>query len=149
MYKIWLSNIKLKNINLTNELLLNATKEVDNMLLLNNGVIKVNDTYKLYKLDVENLVTDTLDNYCELENNKKIDIVYQTETWNQIKHSDSDYFNNKIISVERHIIYKNQLVSMIFEYYNNKLHDFYFLSKEAPNHEYVKKDISLFLSYIL
>ena len=76
MYKIWLSNIKLKNINLTNELLLNATKEVDNMLLLNNGVIKVNDTYKLYKLDVENLVTDTLDNYCELENNKKIDIVF-------------------------------------------------------------------------
>tara|TARA_Y100000389_G_scaffold204982_1_gene261565 strand:+ start:5861 stop:6316 length:456 start_codon:yes stop_codon:yes gene_type:complete len=151
MYKIWLQNIKLSKIKNTNNIFqtLNAVKDSDNMLLLDTGVFKLKDTYKLYKLDIKNLTTNTLDNYCTLENNEKINIVYQTETWNQIKNHDAHYFNSHIINVDRYIIHKNQLVSLVFEYYNNKLHDFYFISKEAPCHEYVKKDISLFLSYIL
>ena len=133
MYKIWLQNIKLSKIKNTNNIFqtLNAVKENDNMLLLDTGVFKIKDTYKLYKLDIKNLITDTLDNYCTLENNEKINIVYQNEIWNQIKNHDADYFNNQIINVKRYIIHKNQLVSLVFEYYNNKLHDFYFISKDS------------------
>jgi hypothetical protein len=151
MYKVWIKDLNLKKIKHLNNVMGEGVEKMnERIILVENGVYKCENNYKLYKLDTEKLNPNTLDDYIIEETTKtKIGIHYQNETWNEYKNHDNNYFNNKVAEIQRYIINKGQLVSPIFEYYNNDLYDFYFLTNEDPNHKYIKEEISLFLSEIL
>ena len=117
--------------------------EIDEKWILSDdGIYKYSDN-KLFKYK------------CRLESNINGDnikdtIIETSECWENYSEEDIIPINHEVLQVKK-IIYKlneKSLTSLIFEYTNNNIHDFYFESNESIDNYSVKEDINSFLSLL-
>lgn len=111
-------------------------------ILSDDGIYKYSDN-KLFKYKCKlesNIIRDNIEDT----------IIETSECWKNYSEEDIIPINHEILHVKK-IIYKfneKSLTSLIFEYINNNIHDFYFESNESIDNYSVKEDINSFLSLL-
>ena len=117
-------------------------KEVDeNWILTNEGLYKYvkNNLFK-YKLDLT--IEDTPEKYG--------DIMVRNMHWKKYSEEWNIPLSHDIVKIKKveYKLHEKSLTSFIIEYLENKIHDYYFESRENIDNYSLKEDINSFLSML-
>lgn len=135
--RYYVENFYLKNLNIINEYLKQQSKE--QIILSNDGLYKYIDS-QLYKFKIRNNKDDII-----IKNNKN-NIISTDVFW---KKNDASYKIPFIFKkIEMHVYEFNIIPDVTFrvEKINNKIYDYYFLSKYSHMDFFLKDGIISFLS---
>tara|TARA_B100000795_G_scaffold10722_1_gene7530 strand:- start:4522 stop:4944 length:423 start_codon:yes stop_codon:yes gene_type:complete len=140
MRKIYLKNVNAVNEKKMKKLNDNYIKRVkkEKRILCNDGFYKFIDN-KLFKFNIKFKIISENDISFDIEENYTKCVIYQIP------------YDNIEVIIETYIYKINDETNLIFEYYKNKLNDFYIITKtKLHNDNYIlKKEISCIKDLII